>query len=642
MDKNDFDIDFDFENEDGFDPEDFLSSDNPGDFDLSQFGVDDLDLDMEQEAPAEQAAAEEESFDYALEDGEDMDAFLDEDFTADIDFSARKPIPEEPEFAPEGDAFEDEDEAFDEAAEEDEGEEVQEKKRRKSGIKVPAIKLPKIKLPPKSDKPTIFSKFIKLYFGPLTDKNYGQEPPREDGRRRRRPSRAQIIKEVYLPPIILCLSVLLVLAMAVGSVSNAVKLKRINDDRKKQESEAAAQAADQAEQEYKVLMDQAEKLAIGYDYQGAYDLLKDYHVDDALLQQELDNKKAAYLQTQESMQEWKDVNAIANLSFHVLIHDPQRAFADKEYGGQYNRNFVTTGEFSKILDQLYSGGYVLVDFNSFVSSNTGLDGNKSFFVNPILLPQGKKPIMITETMVNYFAYMVDSNKDGDPDAGGAGFANKLVVTQSGDIKAQYVDASGQTLTGDYDLVPILEEFIKAHPDFSYRGARATLAVTGTEGVFGYRTNTSYISAKGQEFYEMECAQAKVLVDALREKGYTIACYTYNNENYRNLSVAQIKTDIQNWSSQIVPIVGDVDTMVFARESDIDDYSGNKFSVLYDAGFRFFVGKAAAPKADINNTFIHQLRLMVTGNAMGWSSSQFTGYFDCNVVVDLASRGNIPN
>ena len=30
----------------------------------------------------------------------------------------------------------------------------------------------------------------------------------------------------------------------------------------------------------------------------------------------------------------------------------------------------------------------------------------------------------------------------------------------------YIDAEGNTLYGEYDLMPILESFIKEHPDFS--------------------------------------------------------------------------------------------------------------------------------------------------------------------------------
>ena len=98
---------------------------------------------------------------------------------------------------------------------------------------------------------------------------------------------------------------------------------------------------------------------------------------------------------------------------YVLIQDPIRAFADSELGGMYNRNFVTVEEFSKILDQLYGNGYILVDFKHFVASAEDLTGSMNYSYNPILLPEGKKPVMITETMVNYYDYMVDGNKDGN-------------------------------------------------------------------------------------------------------------------------------------------------------------------------------------------------------------------------------------
>ena len=49
---------------------------------------------------------------------------------------------------------------------------------------------------------------------------------------------------------------------------------------------------------------------------------------------------------------------------------------------------------------------------SFVSAQTDLEGNEKFMVKSIMLPEGKKPVMLTETMVNYFAYMVDGDGDG--------------------------------------------------------------------------------------------------------------------------------------------------------------------------------------------------------------------------------------
>ena len=234
------------------------------------------------------------------------------------------------------------------------------------------------------------------------------------------------------------------------------------------------------------------------------------------------------------------------------------------------------------------------------------------------------------------------NKDGEPDAAGAGFANKLVVDAAGEIKAKYVDGSGQTQVGDYDLVPVLETFIKNHPDFSYKGSRATLAVTGNQGIFGYRCNTSYVQQFGQDYYDQEVADAKVLVQALRDKGYTMACYTYSNKDYRASSVAEIRTDLQNWAAQVTPILGEVDTIVFAKAVDIEDYSGAKFNTLYEAGFRFFVANGNEPKTEVNISNVRHSRLMVTGNSIAWHAAQFSSYFDPNVVLDISTRKEVPN
>ena len=211
----------------------------------------------------------------------------------------------------------------------------------------------------------------------------------------------------------------------------------------------------------------------------------------------------------------------------------------------------------------------------------------------------------------------------------------------GNIKAAYVDASGQSLVGNYDLVPVLESFIEEHPDFVYQGARAILAVTGSEGVFGYRTNTSYVSRFGQTFYDNEVTEAKKIVAALREKGYTIASYTYSNQDYRKMNTLQIQAEVTNWTNQITPVLGTVDTIVFARGSDIEAYSGTTFDVLYNSGLRIFLNSGSSPRVDVNTNFVKQTRLMVTGEALTWYASQFSSYFDSNVVLDLAARGSSP-
>lgn len=528
-------------------------------------------------------------------------------------------------------------------------EETEEKSRkRKRAFKLPSLK--KTRKPgseqgqpkPKREANPIFAKIFDLYFGPLTHRGQEPEEPENGRRRRRRKTKMDVFKEVYLPPLIALVALIVILFFIVGSVTNAFKQKAINDERNRRESVAASLAAEEAQANYESAMAQAEQLAANYDFSKAIELVDSLLANDTIHAEALIAKKAEYVKAQSNLVEWKDISQIPNLSFHVLIADPARAFADKELGGLYNRNFVTVEEFERVLKELYANDYILVDFDTIVQSNVGLDGKKSFFTGGLYLPQGKSPVMITETMVNYFEYMIDSNKDGSPDANGAGFASKLVIDSNGDIKAQMVDASGNTVVGNYDLVPVLESFIAEHPDFSFKGSRATLAVSGTEGIFGYRTNTSYITSRGQAYYEQEVAEARVLVDALKAKGYNIACYTYGNVNYKTMTVAQIQADQQNWASQIVPVMGETEILVYAREGDIDDYTGNKFTQLFNTGYHYFVTNGENPSTDVKENFVRQSRLMVTGNAMGWYSSRFAKYFDANKVLDMTSRKSIPN
>lgn len=498
------------------------------------------------------------------------------------------------------------------------------------------LKLPKLKMP------NFFGKFYDLYFAPVLHKELVEEPMDPDNpRRRRRKTKGQIFKEVYLPPILVCVSLILVLTFVIGSLSNVIDRRRIEKQNQQSQLDASLSQAEQLEAQSQEIVTEAERLAAGYDYDKAIEKLES--VGDLTQHPDIASKRAEYETAKSALVEYKDPTLIPNLSFHVLIEDMTRAKADTEFGGSYNKNFVTTGEFSKILNQLYNNGYVLVDFNSFVSAQTDLEGNEKFMVKSIMLPEGKKPVMLTETMVNYFAYMVDGDGDGKADAKGDGFANKLVVDANGDIKAEYIDAAGQTLTGNYDFVPILEDFISQHPDFCYQGARAILAVTGHEGVFGYRCNTAYISSVSQQYYDEQVAGAKTITNALRDKGYTIACYTYKNDAYGKLSAAQIQADLQSWASQVVNVIGQVDTFVFAKQSRLTDYGdGNAaFRAMYTSGFRYFISNDQSPLTEINDTYVRQNRLMVTGENMQHKSSQFSGLFDTNAVLELSTRGSVP-
>ena len=666
MDKNDFDLDVDFEEEYGFDPKDFLSEDD--DFDFSDM----LEEDAPAEAPAQEDADATRAFHFdQIPAGEeappadDADENLAADFPQHSDYQPDdldddvqiygQENGQNPEGAQDADTAYPEEDAYDgdEAYyEEDEEQPAAPAKKKKGGFKLPKVNLPKVKAPKKGKsgpaKKSAFSKLLDIYMEPV--KRYKEDSEVLDPLdpkyvRRKKRDQKRIFKEVYLPVIIAGCALFLILSFIVGSVSNAITIKHNQDSVAQQQAQQQASAADAAEADFKKLMAQAEALVVGYDYDGAIELLNNYSSTNDKFAQQVTARRGELVNEQSQLTEIKDVSTIPNLSFHVLMADASRAcnkdVSGADLAGAYNKNFVSVEEFSRILNQLYANNYVLVDFDSFVYTAKGLDGNANFGVKSIYLPQGKKPVMLTETMVNYFEYMVDPDKDGTLDGKGHGFANKLVVDDNGDIKAAYVDANGQSLVGDYDFVPVLESFIQEHPDFVYQGARAILAVSGTEGVFGYRTNTSYVSRFGQSFYDNEVAEAKTLVAALREKGYTIASYTYSNANYRTMTTLQIQAEVTNWTNQITPVLGDVDTIVFARGGDIEAYTGTTFNVLYNSGLRFFLNSGTTPRVDVNTTFVRQTRLMVTGEALAWYSSQFSSYFDSNVVLDLTSRGSNP-
>jgi hypothetical protein len=345
----------------------------------------------------------------------------------------------------------------------------------------------------------------------------------------------------------------------------------------------------------------------------------------------LQEARDTYVATLENMVSWKAAD-VPNLSFHVLIADPARAFPDKDLGSQYKRNFVTTTEFSAILQQLYDNGYVLVSLDDFyVAEYSSSTGKEVFNELELKLPQGKKPIMITETLVNYELFTIDSDGDMEADKGGDGFASKLVI-QNGKIVNEYVDADGNVHYGAYDVVPILEEFIAAHPDFCYRGARATLAVTGEDGVFGYRTMLSVKDKKGEDYYNQQVDGAKTIAAALRNAGYTIACYTYANVDYGAISATKIQVDLDNWKKEIKPVLGDVPVMIFAKSGD-GNYVDAKYNVLKNEGFRYFISAAKVPYAEITVNSVRQSRIMVTGNEMITKPETFANYFSAKDILN---------
>ncbi len=464
--------------------------------------------------------------------------------------------------------------------------------------------------------------------------------------RRRRRTKAEIIKENYLPTIIIGVTIILCAIFIITAIVRAEAARKAH----KEEVAASIAAQEELKREQDALatslLSQAELHAKNYDYQAAIDIIDSFTGDITAYPNLLD-KMAEYENLKSKLVLWNDPGQVVNLSFQVLIADSTRAYKDRTYAGAYNRNFVTITEFSKILEELYANNYILVSLDDVYESKTDSNGNAIYAIKDLYLPAGKKPLMITQTQVNYYFYMTDSNGDKIPDAKGAGFASKLIVDENGKLTNTYIDASGNELVGAYDMVPILDAFVESHPDFSYRGAKAVLAVTGFDGVFGYRTYEGAADTFGQAAYEKEVSDAKELVNALKNAGYEIACYTYGNVAYGSSSVNEIKADLKKWQNEVTPILGNVRTLVFARDSDITSrnspYSGQSYNELRANGFGIFLGFANSDGSTWSyeaDQYVRMGRIMVSGSNMAHNSSWFDGIFDPSKVMDT-NRGNIP-
>ena len=427
--------------------------------------------------------------------------------------------------------------------------------------------------------------------------------------------------EVYMPVILFGALVLLILGGVIAGFAAKNKDDHTEDQGSLATGKETVAVTEQDRAEAESLMAEAKHLADSYDFEAAIDVLdsfgkKIYDHEDML------QLRDGYKAIKKNLVTFTGRDVV-HLSVQVLIAQPERAFADQNYGSAYKRNFISTREFSALIGQLYAGGYVLVSMDDIVERRIGDGGETLLIEKTIQLPPGKKPLMLTQTQVNYYTYMVDPDADGIPDKNGAGFASKL-IWENGKFKNEMVSAGGDTLVGNFDMVPILEEFLLSHPDFSYRGARAILAVTGYNGIFGYRGG--------------ELDGARPLVDALEKAGYDMAFYTYFNSDYSSIAASEIREETNRWQKHIQPVLGHTPYMVYALSGDIaatnTAYSGDKFAVLRDAGFQYYLGfcTEGKPWFRLEAGYVRMGRILANAENLSRHPEWFAGICDPATVL----------
>ena len=456
---------------------------------------------------------------------------------------------------------------------------------------------------------------------------------------RRRKTKMEIFKETTLPLIIVGVAAIFILTFIIGSIVRGVQKRKAEEAASIAASEAVAEEESRLSAEVNQIISSAEALAASYDYDEAIAMIDSFSGNIGGYP-ELQDARVRYEFNKGSLVPWEDPNTIINLSFQTLIADPVQAFSHAEEGSTMRHHYITVNEFQSILERLYANDYILVGLKDFVQTETDVNGQTVYKYKELMLPEGKKPIVLTQTNVNYVLELVDSDGDMIADQGGAGVASKLVLSEDGSITCEMVDSEGSTIRGAYDLIPILDAFVKEHPDFSYRGAKAVLGLTGFDGLFGYRTDPDGRETFGEESYQNDVATVQAIADVLRNNGYELGCYTYENRPYGVYALSEIQADQQMWNDEVVPVLGAFDVMVFAQTSDINSgmlYTGEKYEYLKSIGYNYFLGFATEGDSFtfIADEYIRQGRILVTGNNLENNTALFNRIFDTEDLLDPA-------
>lgn len=341
----------------------------------------------------------------------------------------------------------------------------------------------------------------------------------------------------------------------------------------------------------------AQRRAAQYDYDAALDLVDDLDSGPA------SETAQRITQQREEAVVWEDNATIPHLFIHSLIVDPDRAFASEASGEGYADYMVTLEEFTELLAELYARDYVLVSPHDIASINQ--DGDMAY--TNIALPEGKKPVVLSQDDVNYYEYM-----------SGDGFADDLFINDDGEVVNHYTDADGTTHEGAYDVVPVIDEFIREHPDFSYRGAKGVLALTGYNGVLGYRTSPETYGEDEQ--LEAERDRAREVAEELKEDGWEFASHSWGHVDLGSMPWEDFTSDTDLWEQEVQPIVGETDLLIYPFGADIagiEPYGGERFDFLKEKGFDYFFNVDASVPSwhQLGDEYLREARINVDGLRM---------------------------
>lgn len=392
-----------------------------------------------------------------------------------------------------------------------------------------------------------------------------------------------------------------------------------------EEEQKQLQAEEEKKTEKKIadLIAKADRLALGYDYDGAIAVIKSFS-DNYTDYEALTKAIAGYEETKKTLVPlgaYESVYQVNHIFFHTLVADTKKAFDSDYKANGYNYYMTTIGEFNKMMQQMYEDGYVIVSIHDVVKKVKGEDGKTKYVPGDIMLPPDKKPFVISQDDVNYYEYMT-----------GDGFADRIVLDENGRPSTAMTLDGGTVSVGDYDMVPILETFINKHPDFSYKGAKGIIALTGYEGSMGYRTNDP-----SSPTYEQDRETVKKIAQVMKDWGWEFASHSYGHRDMGKAAYSFTKKDTNRWLEEVGSLIGPTDIYIFPFGIDIETtmghYSSDKFQYLKSKGFDYFCGVYKEPWIQVHDDYVRMTRRPLDGQAMLQFPERLEDLFDLSSIID---------
>jgi hypothetical protein len=327
---------------------------------------------------------------------------------------------------------------------------------------------------------------------------------------------------------------------------------------------------------------------------------------------------------------------VEHIFFHEIIAWPELTFRGGTRQPGFDAEFVTANEFRLILQSLYDNDFVLIDLNDVWSEYTNETNQLRMTRNTLMIPEGKKPLVISFDDMNFYAIDIPY-----------GLMSTYIIGTDGQIWAEGYDPSGNYITSqDLAAITILDKFVRENPGFSHNGAKGCIALTGFEGILGYSTqNDPNNTTQSFRLNRMqEIARVKPVVDRLKATGWYFASHSYGHIGIANASLARVQADGERWLDEVGSIVGDTKIFIypFGQRLDGADQNAPGPALRFYAeelGFRLFASVGREPYTQIKESIpaVIMDRMLVGGRTLRNSRDRYLRFFDAADVFEIDVR-----